>query len=100
MPTSRKQNANCSAVSVSTCLPGRPQPPSLRTARVAGEMRARARPGRAEQGPPSPAVLITNSEKLARDTMKEVERLLKILPSADLARQGRNDYGGGDGGGN
>jgi sulfopropanediol 3-dehydrogenase len=49
--------------------------------------------GQAEHGPTSPAVLITNSEKLARDTMKEVERLLKILPSADLAGQAWKDYG-------
>ncbi|MBV8791349.1 MAG: histidinol dehydrogenase [Pseudolabrys sp.] len=49
--------------------------------------------GQAEHGPTSPAVLITNSEKLARDTMQEVERLLKILPSADLAGQAWRDYG-------
>ncbi|MBV9260555.1 MAG: histidinol dehydrogenase [Pseudolabrys sp.] len=49
--------------------------------------------GQAEHGPTSPAVLITNSEKLARDTMQEVERLLKILPSADLAGQAWTDYG-------
>src|SRR5215467_11019350 len=49
--------------------------------------------GQAEHGPTSPAVLITNSEKLARDTMNEVERLLKILPSADLAGQAWKDYG-------
>src|SRR5918912_4081970 len=41
--------------------------------------------GQAEHGPTSPAVLITDSEKLARATMAEVERLLAILPSADLA---------------
>ena len=38
-------------------------------------------------------MLITNSEKLARDTMAEVERLLKILPSADLAGKAWADYG-------
>jgi len=38
-------------------------------------------------------VMITNSEKLARDTMKEVERLLTILPSADIAGQAWKDYG-------
>jgi len=37
--------------------------------------------------------MITNSEKLARETMKEVERLLLILPSADLAGQAWKDYG-------
>ena len=45
-----------------------------------------AGPGRAR--PDSPAVLLTNSEKLARATMAEVERLLKILPSADRRRPG------------
>ena len=49
--------------------------------------------GQAEHGPTSPAILITNSEKLARDTMAEVERLLKILPTADLAGKAWADYG-------
>ena len=49
--------------------------------------------GQAEHGPTSPAVLITNSEKLAKATMAEVERLLTILPSADLAGQAWKDYG-------
>ena len=49
--------------------------------------------GQAEHGPTSPAVMITNSEKLARDTMDEVERLLKILPTADAAGQAWKDYG-------
>ena len=41
--------------------------------------------GQAEHGPDSPAILLTTSEKLARETMKEVERLLKILPTAHQA---------------
>jgi sulfopropanediol 3-dehydrogenase len=49
--------------------------------------------GQAEHGPTSPAVLITNSEKLARETMGEVERLLSILPTADAAGQAWKDYG-------
>jgi sulfopropanediol 3-dehydrogenase len=49
--------------------------------------------GQAEHGPTSPAVLLTNSEKLAKATMAEVERLLGILPTADEARQAWNDYG-------
>jgi sulfopropanediol 3-dehydrogenase len=60
---------------------------------VDGEMCATDLLGQAEHGPTSPAVLITNSEKLARATMSEVERLLKILPSADLAGQAWKDYG-------
>jgi sulfopropanediol 3-dehydrogenase len=49
--------------------------------------------GQAEHGPTSPAVLLTNSEKLARATMAEVERLLKILPTAAIAAQAWADYG-------
>jgi sulfopropanediol 3-dehydrogenase len=60
---------------------------------VDGEICATDLLGQAEHGPTSPAVMITNSEKLARDTMKEVERLLTILPSADLAGQAWKDYG-------
>ncbi len=60
---------------------------------VDGEICATDLLGQAEHGPTSPAVLITNSEKLARDTMSEVERLLTILPSADLAGQAWKDYG-------
>src|SRR6476469_1076863 len=58
-----------------------------------GEICATELLGQAEHGPTSPAVLITNSENLARATMAEVERLLKILPSADLAGQAWKDYG-------
>ena len=60
---------------------------------VDGEICATDLLGQAEHGPTSPAVMITNSEKLARETMSEVERLLKILPSADLAGQAWKDYG-------
>ena len=55
---------------------------------VDGEICATDLLGQAEHGPTSPAVLLTNSEKLARDTMAEIERLLKILPTADRRRQG------------
>src|SRR5712692_9827785 len=60
---------------------------------VDGEICATDLLGQAEHGPTSPAVLITNSEKLARDTMAEVERLLAILPTADLAGQAWADFG-------
>ncbi|MGO9396929.1 MAG: histidinol dehydrogenase [Xanthobacteraceae bacterium] len=60
---------------------------------VDGEICATDLLGQAEHGPTSPAVMITNSEKLARDTMAEVERLLKILPTADTAGQAWKDYG-------
>jgi len=60
---------------------------------IDGEVCATDLLGQAEHGPTSPAVMITNSEKLARDTMAEVERLLKILPTADAAGQAWKDYG-------
>src|SRR5262249_7342110 len=47
---------------------------------VDAEMCATDLLGQAEHGPTSPAILITNSEKLARETMQEVDRLLTILP--------------------
>jgi sulfopropanediol 3-dehydrogenase len=49
--------------------------------------------GQAEHGPTSPAILLTNSEKLARATMAEVERLLTILPTAAIAAKAWADYG-------
>jgi sulfopropanediol 3-dehydrogenase len=60
---------------------------------VDGEICATDLLGQAEHGPTSPAVLLTNSEKLARDTMSEIERLLKILPTADAAGKAWADYG-------
>ena len=49
--------------------------------------------GQAEHGPTSPAILLTNSERLARETLIEVERQLKILPTAAIASQSWADYG-------
>ena len=49
--------------------------------------------GQAEHGPTSPAILLTTSEKLAKATMAEVERLLKILPTAEIAAQAWADFG-------
>ncbi|GGJ18887.1 histidinol dehydrogenase [Neoroseomonas lacus] len=60
---------------------------------VDGELCATDLLGQAEHGPNSPAVLLTNSEKLARETMAEVERLLTILPTAAIARKAWEDYG-------
>jgi sulfopropanediol 3-dehydrogenase len=54
---------------------------------VDGELCATDLLGQAEHGPDSPAILLTTSEKLARETMREVERLLEILPTAAIARQ-------------
>ena len=60
---------------------------------VDGEMCAVDLLGQAEHGPTSPAVLLTTSEKLARDTMAEVERQLKILPTAGIASKAWEVYG-------
>jgi sulfopropanediol 3-dehydrogenase len=72
-----------------------------RTDRDAGDRRRQRRRrnlrhrllGQAEHGPTSPAILLTNFEKLARDTMSEIERLLKILPTADAAGKAWADFG-------
>jgi sulfopropanediol 3-dehydrogenase len=49
--------------------------------------------GQVEHGPDSPGVLLTNSEAFARATMKEIDRLLDILPTADHARKAWETYG-------
>ncbi|QPH53669.1 histidinol dehydrogenase [Pontivivens ytuae] len=60
---------------------------------VDGEMCATDLLGQAEHGYNSPAVLVTNSERLARDTLSEIDRLLHILPTADTAGKSWEDYG-------
>ncbi|WLS00164.1 histidinol dehydrogenase [Shinella sumterensis] len=60
---------------------------------VDGELVATDLLGQAEHGVNSPAVLITNSEKLARDTLAQIERLLKILPTAAVAGKAWDDFG-------
>ena len=49
--------------------------------------------GQAEHGPTSPAILLTNSRKLAEDTLAEVDRQLNILPTADIAKNSWKEYG-------
>jgi sulfopropanediol 3-dehydrogenase len=49
--------------------------------------------GQAEHGPTSPAVLLTTSEDLAHATLKEIERQLAVLPTADVASKAWEDYG-------
>ena len=49
--------------------------------------------GQAEHGYNSPAVLVTNSRKLAEGTIQEIDRILKILPTADTAAKSWEDYG-------
>lgn len=60
---------------------------------VDGEICATDLLGQAEHGFNTPAILLTTSEKLARDTMAEVERLLSILPTAEFASISWRDYG-------
>lgn len=49
--------------------------------------------GQGEHGPTSPGALITTSEQLAHETLKEIERQLETLPTADIARVSWRDYG-------
>ncbi|EGR0266715.1 histidinol dehydrogenase [Vibrio alginolyticus] len=49
--------------------------------------------GQAEHGYNSPAVLLTNSEIFAQQTIKEIERQLTILPTAEVAGKAWADYG-------
>ncbi|WBU55710.1 histidinol dehydrogenase [Paracoccus sediminicola] len=49
--------------------------------------------GQAEHGYNSPACLITNSRKLAEDTLAEIDRLLEILPTRETASASWRDYG-------
>jgi sulfopropanediol 3-dehydrogenase len=60
---------------------------------VDAEMCATDLLGQAEHGYNSPAVLVTNSRRLAEDTMSEVDRLLTILPTAETASASWRDYG-------
>ncbi len=49
--------------------------------------------GQAEHGYNSPCVLLTNSRKLAEDTLAEVDRILGILPTAGTAKVSWEEYG-------
>ncbi len=60
---------------------------------VDAEMCATDLLGQAEHGYNSPAVLLTNSRKLAEGTLREIDRLLTILPTAATAAVSWRDYG-------
>ena len=49
--------------------------------------------GQAEHGPTSPAICITTSRKIAEALPAEIERQLKVLPTADVAGVAWRDYG-------
>ena len=60
---------------------------------VDAEMCATDLLGQAEHGYNSPACLITNSRKLAEETLAEIDRILAILPTSETARVSWEDYG-------
>ena len=60
---------------------------------VDGEICATDLLGQAEHGPDSPAVLLTDSEALARDTLAWIDRLLGWLPTGEVAARAWQDYG-------
>lgn len=49
--------------------------------------------GQGEHGPTSPGAIISTSEEIAKEAMKEIERQLETLPTADVARESWNNYG-------
>ena len=49
--------------------------------------------GQAEHGYNSPAVLVTNNQNLAEETISEIDRILKILPTAETASVSWEEYG-------
>ena len=60
---------------------------------VDGELCATDLLGQAEHGYNSPCVMVTNSRALAEETLSEIDRILKILPTADTAKVSWEDYG-------
>jgi sulfopropanediol 3-dehydrogenase len=49
--------------------------------------------GQAEHGPASPAVLVTTSQSLAEETVRQVELQLEDLATADVAARAWEEYG-------
>ena len=93
MPTWPKPSANSTDESASTFRPDPPRLCLLADDTVDGEICATDLLGQAEHGPTSPAVLLTTSRQLGLDTIDEVERQLKTLPTADVASTAWADYG-------
>lgn len=58
-----------------------------------GEMAATDLLGQAEHGPTSPAILLTNSRRVAEETLKEVGRQLGVLKTAAVAGKAWEDHG-------
>jgi len=49
--------------------------------------------GQVEHGPTSPGAVITTSQSLAEETLKEIERQVELLPTGDIAKVAWEDYG-------
>jgi sulfopropanediol 3-dehydrogenase len=49
--------------------------------------------GQAEHGPTSPAILLTTSKSIAYEIENEIQKQLKVLPTADIASVSWRDYG-------
>jgi len=49
--------------------------------------------GQAEHGYDSPAILVTNKQQLAEETLSEIDRIIKILPTAETASVSWEEYG-------
>ncbi|OLT51048.1 histidinol dehydrogenase [Corynebacterium sp. CNJ-954] len=47
----------------------------------------------AEHGPESPAVLVTTSDRVARETVENIEKLLPRMPTGDTAGDAWREYG-------
>ncbi|SFH06252.1 histidinol dehydrogenase [Ensifer sp. OV372] len=60
---------------------------------VDAEMCATDLIGQAEHGYNSPAVLVTNSHRLAQQTLAQIDRLLAIIPTTETATASWRDYG-------
>ena len=60
---------------------------------VDAEMCATDLLGQAEHGYNSPAVLVTNSQKLAEETLSEIDRIIEILPTSGTAKVSWENYG-------
>ena len=72
---------------------GPTETPVIADETVDGEMCATDLLGQAEHGPTSPAIMLTNSENLAKQTMEEVDRQLNTLSTSDTAAPAWRDYG-------
>jgi len=49
--------------------------------------------GQVEHGPTSPGAIITTSQRLAEETLKEIERQVELLPTGDIAKVAWEGYG-------